>query len=345
MYYHAQNPHGGDVPDNIILDFSANTNPLGTPPGALAAAREALEHADRYPDPGCRALVRAIAVHEGVPEDWVLCGNGAAELIFAYCAALRPVTAAEAAPTFSEYASAVALQGGRMERCMLPEAADFTPEGMLPEFVSRTRPEALFLCTPNNPTGRLLPPETAEETLRLCARLGVRVFLDECFLDLSGGESLKGRLGAYPGLFLLKAFTKTYGMAGLRLGYGLCADSALLAEMARRAPPWNVSAPAQAAGVAALGDRDFVARSRALVAAERPKLLAALEGMGLRVCPSDANFLLFRGPAELGAALRARGTALRDCANFPGLGAGWYRTAVRTPEENRALVRILREVL
>ncbi|MBR1497292.1 MAG: pyridoxal phosphate-dependent class II aminotransferase [Oscillospiraceae bacterium] len=345
MYYQSPNPHGGDVPDNIQYDFSVNTNPLGPSPAALAAARGALEHMDRYPDPRCRGLVRAIAEYEGVPERWVLCGSGAAELIYACCAALRPAAAMELSPTFSEYAAAMELWGGAMERCPLSPEAGFLPDAGFPAAVEGSGARVLFLCSPNNPTGRLLPPETAEALLQTCARRGIRLFVDECFLDLAGGEGMKRHLGAFPGLFILKAFTKTYGMAGLRLGYGLCADEALLEAMARRTPPWNVSSAAQAAGIAALGDREYLERARALIAAERPRLRAALEAAGLRVWPSEANFLLLRGPEALGAALRARGFALRDCANFPGLGPGWYRCAVRTGEENDALARAVSEVL
>ena len=170
--------------------------------------------------------------------------------------------------------------------------------------------------------------------------------MDECFLDLAeGGQSLRGRLGPGEKLFLLRAFTKTFSMAALRLGYGLCGDSGLLSEMARRSQPWNVSLPAQLAGVAALEDQDYLVRSRALIRAERRYLAAALAALGLRVCPSDANYLLFRGPADLKGQLLARGILIRDCSNYRGLGPGWYRTAVKLPEENRRLAEALRHIL
>ncbi|MBR1659287.1 MAG: aminotransferase class I/II-fold pyridoxal phosphate-dependent enzyme, partial [Oscillospiraceae bacterium] len=332
MYYLTENPHGGS---GLSLDFSANTNPLGPPPGALTAARAALEHMDRYPDPHCRALTRAIAAHEGVPEDRVLCGNGAAELIYSYCAALKPRRAAELAPTFSEYSAALALHGGTMLRCFLPPETDFLPDAGLPDFLRETKPEALFLCNPNNPTGRLIPSALLDEILALCGRLDIRLFVDECFLALAGGRSLRDALAENPHLLILNAFTKTYGMAGLRLGWCLSADRELLAAMAKQTPPWNVSSVAQAAGTAALAEEGYLPRARALIEAERPRLAAELSALGLRVRASDANFLLLQGPEPLGAALRARGSALRDCSNFPGLGAGWYRCAVRSAEENQ----------
>ncbi len=345
MYYQTENPHGGDIyGGSIILDYSANVNPLGTPPGVLAAAGEALQTSDRYPDPYCRALVKAIAAYESVPEETILCGNGASELILAFCAAAGAKRAAALAPTFSEYAAAFRLFGGETALYPLHGEDGFLPDGGFLPWLRERRPEVLFLCNPNNPTGRLLPPELLRETLELCREVGTRLFLDECFLELSeGGRSMKGYLAEYPELILLKAFTKSYGMAGLRLGYCLSGDGDLLGKMAARTPPWNVSTPAQAAGVAALGERAFLEKARDLIREERPRLIAELDGLGFWVCPSEANYLLFRGPESLHALLLEKGVAIRNCANYPGLGPGWYRIAVRTGEENERLVAALRE--
>ena len=345
MYYQTVNPHGGDIyKEPVLLDYSANTNPLGVPPAVIEAAAEALKRADRYPDPYCRALVKAIAASEGVAESHILCGNGASELIFSFCAAAGAKRAAALAPTFSEYASAFELYGGETALYPLKEADAFLPdEGFCP-WLRETRPEVLFLCNPNNPTGRLLPASLWDVLLPLTGELGIRLFVDECFLELSeGGVSLKDRLADYPNLFILRAFTKSFGMAGLRLGYCFSADAELLTRMSAVSPPWDVSAPAQAAGAAALGEREFLARAKALIRRERPRMAAAMGEMGLRVYPSDVNYLLFRGPESLLADLRSRGIALRDCANFPGLGPGWYRTAVRTEEENDRLLAAMRE--
>lgn len=117
MLYQTKNPHGGDREGRTIkLDFSVNTNPLGPPEAVRRAVVESAGALDQYPDPQCRGLVRALAEHEGVPEDCILCGSGAAELIYSYCAAVRPRRALELAPTFSEYASALEAAGCRVER-------------------------------------------------------------------------------------------------------------------------------------------------------------------------------------------------------------------------------------
>jgi threonine-phosphate decarboxylase len=347
MYYQTKNPHGGDIyASPVELDYSANTNPLGVPPAVIAAAAQALEKADRYPDPYCRSLVKAIAEAEGVQPEYILCGNGASELIFAFCAAAQPGKAAALAPTFSEYASALELFGGNTVLYPLRQERGFLPGEDFPDWLRSQQPEAVFLCNPNNPTGRLLPRDLIMDVITLCKQMGARLFVDECFLELAhGGESLKGLLTDFPGLFLLRAFTKSYGMAGLRLGYCFSADEALLRRMAELTPPWDVSAPAQAAGVAALGEGEFLRRAKELIDRERPRLKKALEDLGLWVCPSDVNYLLFRGPESLLGNMRLRGVALRDCANFPGLGPGWYRMAVRTEEENDRLLAALKECL
>ena len=343
MLYQMENQHGGDVyGGGITLDFSANTNPLGTPPGVLEAVRRGLPQLHRYPDPYCRRLVQAITAHEQVPASYILCGNGAADLIYAYCAALRPRTAVELAPTFVEYGAGLAQVGCRVERYFLHQAENFdVDEGFLP-FLEEKKPEAVFLCTPNNPTGRLLP--LLEWILQGCAAWGARVFLDECFLDLTeDGVSAKALLAAHPELLILKAFTKSYGMAGIRLGYCLCADSALLHRMASASQPWNVSSLAQSAGVAALTEQDFLQRTRSLVHTERRWLTDNLTALGFWVCPSQANYLLFRGPRGLREGLLRQGIAIRGCENYSGLDDGWYRIAVRPHEENEALITAIRQ--
>ena len=345
MLYQTENQHGGDVyGGGITLDFSANTNPLGTPTGVLEAVRRGLPQLHRYPDPYCRRLVQAIAGHEQVPASYILCGNGAADLIYTYCAALRPRTAVELAPTFGEYGAGLAQVGCRVERYFLHQAQNFDLDERFLSFLEEKKPEVVFLCNPNNPTGRLIPLPLLEQILQYCAAQGARLFLDECFLDLTeDGVSAKSLLAAHPELLILKAFTKSYGIAGIRLGYCLCADSALLRRMAAASQPWNVSSLAQSAGVAALAERDFLQRTLSLVRTERRWLTDNLTALGFWVCPSQANFLLFHGPLGLREGLLRQGIAIRGCGNYSGLDDGWYRIAVRPHEENEALITAIRQ--
>ena len=343
MLYQTENRHGGDIYGGIALDFSANVSPLGTPRSVTDAIERALPKLYRYPDPYCRTLVQTISEYEGVPKNFVLCGNGASELIYAYCGAVRPKRAMELAPTFSEYSLALRRTGCEVVRFALKQEENFDLRKDFLPFLAREKIDALFLCNPNNPTGRLIADDLLEEILRICREKNIALFVDECFLSLSdGGVDLTPSLSDFPQLFILKAFTKSFGMAGLRLGYGLSADETLLRKMSAAVPPWNVSALAQAAGVAALGDAEFLERNRAVIRAERPRLEERLRELGFWVCPSQANYILFRGEAGLADRLRERGAAIRDCANFEGLGPGWYRAAVRLREENDALLDAMR---
>lgn len=347
MLYQTINPHGGDVYSHPVrLDFSANINPYGTPEAVKAAVRESADRLFRYPDPACRELVHAIARQEQVPEDTILCGNGAAELIYAYALSRRPERALIAAPSFCEYADALRAAGCVPETYFLPESRDFRVDGEFCEFLARWQGNALFLCSPNNPTGLTISGEILEKILHICREKKLELFLDETFLDLTdSGVSAKPWLSAYPGLVLLKAFTKSFGMAGVRLGYCLCGNPELLQAMSRVSQLWNVSLPAQAAGLAALGCDDFRKKALEVIRQQRPVLTRGLKKLGFRVIPSETNFILFESPRELKAPLLEQGIQIRDCSNYPGLRRGWYRIAVKLPEENQVLLAAMEKIL
>lgn len=329
------------------LDFSANVSPLGLPAGVAAAITNALPTADRYPDPLCRQLRAALAGAEGVPADWILCGNGAADLIFRLALAVRPRRALLPAPTFAEYEAALQTVGCAVQRVFLREENEFA---VTEEFIDAVTPEIdiVFLCQPNNPTGQVTPPALVERLVRRCAECGAMLVVDECFLDFLPDRdawTAKQLLRDAPQLIILKAFTKLYAMAGVRLGYALCGDATLLEKMRGAGQPWAVSSLAQAAGLAALQETAYAGAVRALIAEQRPRMAAGLRALGLRVMDGQANYLLFRATPDFGEKLRRRGAVVRSCANYPGLDAAWYRTAVRTAEENTRLLQIMGEIL
>ncbi|MBM6829810.1 aminotransferase class I/II-fold pyridoxal phosphate-dependent enzyme [Anaerotignum lactatifermentans] len=345
--------HGGDwagyekTYGKPPLDFSANISPLGLPEGVREAVTAALSTADRYPDPLCRELTAAIAQKEGVPEEWCLCGNGAADLIFRAVYGLKPKKALVPVPAFAEYEGALRAAGCAVERHLLLAERDFS---LGREFLEKIRPEVdmVFLCQPNNPTGLTVERAFLEEILERCRQAGAVLVLDECFvdfLDRPEEDTMIGELEKAEHLLILKAFTKLYAMAGIRLGYCLCSCEKLLENMRQAGQPWGVSSLAQAAGLAALAEKEYVSRVRALIAAERPWLAKRLAALGLRVLPGKANYLMFQSPCALGEPMEKRGILLRNCGNYPGLDQSWYRTAVRTHAENEVLVKALEEVL
>lgn len=345
--------HGGDWAGFALahgrppLDFSASISPLGVPTGVQEALREAAEQADRYPDPLCRALRAALSDHEGVPAEHILCGNGAADLIFRAVLARQPRRALVTAPTFAEYEAALETVGCEVEHVVLREETGFALDRSFPDAIT-PETDMVFLCEPNNPTGVTTDPALLTRILERCRETGTLLVLDECFgdfLDAPEAHTRKTDLASFPNLLLLKAFTKLYAMAGVRLGYALCADTALLERMRSAGQPWAVSSLAQAAGAAALRETDYVRRVREMTASERPWLLRQLTTLGLRVIPGEANYLLFRSPRPLTEPLARQGILLRNCGNYVGLDETWYRIAVRTRRDNRRLMEALEEVL
>lgn len=347
--------HGGDIVGareiwkGELLDFSANLNPLGMPESVRKAAEEAVGEAIHYPDPLCRGLCAAIARRDSVAPEQVLCGNGAADLVFRLAFSRRPRRVLVTAPTFSEYEDAVRAAGGEVVYHRLTPENDFDlTEAVLDDLDDSL--DMAFFCTPNNPTGRLIDRALMLRILERCREKGIRAVVDECFLSLSDpGEqmSLAGELEHFPDLVLLRAFTKSYAMPGLRLGYCLSADAALLDGLSRCAQPWSVSGPAQAAGLAALAEPEHPARARQLIALERAWLTDALRALGLQVFPSQVNYILFRAPEvdDLKERLLAHGVLIRSCANYVGLGRDYYRVAVRPHRENEGLIGAMEEVL
>ena len=329
------------------LDFSANISPLGLPEGVRAAAIQALETADRYPDPLCRALRAALSAHYDVPAEKIVCGNGASDLIYRLCHTLRPKKAAVFVPGFAEYALALREVGSAVAEIPLEKDSFRLTGNQLVRIPGDC--ELLFLCNPNNPTGLLTERETLLKLLQFCRERGTILALDECFLDFcqcAEEHSLVSQLESHPGLVILKAFTKTYAMAGLRLGYAICGSAGLAERLQSCGQPWAVSGLAQAAGIKALCEENYVNQMRALITAERQRVYAALAALGLRVLPGEANYLLFLSTdLSLAETLRRRGILIRDCANFAGLARGWYRIAIRTEAENDMLLNAIREVL
>lgn len=348
--------HGGDIYGNgeIKLDFSVNTNPLGMPEGVKRAVISHAEDYARYPDPRCRALTAAIAAHHGLSPEMVLCGNGAADLIFRICACLRPERILLPAPAFSEYERAATTFGGTVWEYPFPEEYGFAfPEGFAEAITlgpggglpGANGFDLVFLCTPNNPTGRLIPRPEILRAAEACRESGAVLVLDECFIDFTEGDSMVPELQKHPNLLILRAFTKTYAMAGLRLGYLLSANAELLARIGGCGAAWSVSGPAQAAGLASLQETGWMERTRRLVKAERAFLMGALAEQGVYAYPSDANFLLLRCEKPLWEPLFRRGILVRDCANFTGLDARFIRIGIKIHRDNQVLISAVSEVL
>lgn len=340
--------HGGDVYKyKDCLDFSANCNPLGTPQSVKQAIIDSVEGLSDYPRVGCGPLKEAIAEYEHTKKEYLICGNGAADLIFSLCRALTPKKALLLAPTFAEYEQALVSVGCMIDRFYLQERTDFCVEESYLEMLEE-KPDIVFLCNPNNPTGITVGQELLEKILRKCTKLGIFLVVDECFLDFikePERHTLKGALAEHKNLFLLKAFTKRYAIPGVRLGYGLCSDKELLEKMEAVTQPWNVSTMAQCAGMAALKETEYVEKGRALIFREAEWMKEKMSVLGLKVYPSEANYIFFGGPEDLFERCVQQKVLIRDCSNYPGLKKGYYRVAVKLHEQNERLLEAFTNIL
>lgn len=341
--------HGGDVYSFVArfggapVDLSANINPYGIPARVKQAMRDAIDACTQYPDPFCRAARAAIGQVEGIAPDRIYCGSGAADVLDRLAAVLRPQTALLLAPTFAEYERTLA--GAQVRFHTLRADENFT---VTPRILDDITPDldAVYLCNPNNPTGRTIAPVLLREIAARCAAIGARLIVDECFLDfVQGSETFAPYLDEFPSLVLLRAYTKMYAVPGVRFGWCMTADAALIEGLYRAGQPWNVSVIAQACAVVCARERVFAQESAARIADERAYLTEQLAAHGLWICPGEANFLLFRAQdADLQENLARRGILIRDCTNYRGLTRGYYRTAVKTRKESDALLAALDDI-
>ncbi|MCL5040591.1 MAG: threonine-phosphate decarboxylase CobD [Firmicutes bacterium] len=353
--------HGGDIwgaalaaglnPTKFV-DFSASINPLGPPPRVLAALQERLSLLRFYPDPESRELRQALAGFRGLPPEYILAGNGGAEVIYLLARLLAGRRAVILQPTFSEYQRAWEAAGGRqILHLELKREGAFQPSlRVLTSLISSQ--DVVFWCNPNNPTGTYLEPDVLLPYLDLFTKKGALVILDESFVDFAG-VSLAGvgRPWIEKGqLILLGSLTKIFALPGLRLGYALAAPQ-WCNQLNQQRDPWSVNLLAQVAGVAAVKEKGFLEKSRNFIAVERERLVGKLRSIpGLDVLPSQVNFLLLELKQRLTAAqlrqrLLSEGVLIRAADNFPFLGPGFFRVAVRVPVENDRLVDKLQVIL
>lgn len=338
--------HGGDVYRNdVSLDFSVNLNPLEMPEAVREAMLEGLGEADQYPDPSQQKLREGIASLEDTDPDHIVCGNGASELLMAAVHAVKPAKALVTAPCYAGYAVSLRAEGCVIEEYPLREEDGFAAdEGLLEMITADT--DMVFTADPNNPNGRLIDPELKKEIAERCAICGAVLVSDECFLPLTAEWEKRGRVTDKA--LHLRAFTKTLAIPGIRLGYMLSYDDELLESVRRHLPEWNVSRIAERTGEAAakvLAETDYIERSVRLITQERAYLSGSLAKYGIRVYPSDTNYILIRSDSDLYDGLLGRGIMIRRCANFSGLDESFFRIAVRRHEDNEILVKTIGEIL
>ena len=340
--------HGGDVYSHRdCLDFSANCNPLGTPENVRKAVCDSLDHIKEYPQVGYRPLKEAIGQYEDVSPEHIICGNGAAELVFSLCQAVRPKKALIPVPTFAEYEQALRATGCEICYYKKREATGFQLEEDFLDLLNEDI-DMVFLCSPDNPTGKLIDRSMLWKILARCETYGIRMVLDECFIDFAENAATASILAdtkRWRTLFILRSLTKMHAIPGIRIGYAVTSDMEFLEKMEQSRQPWSVSIPAQAAGMASLKERMRVKRTCDFTNRERIWMENELDKLGITHYPSDANFILMRSGINLYEKLKKQKILVRDCSNYKGLGEGYYRVCMRQRGDNQKLIDALGEIL
>jgi histidinol-phosphate aminotransferase len=330
-----------------------NTNESPLPPPAewqeeLAAEVRRLEF-NRYPDREAVALREALAEYHGVDRDEIFCANGSNEalqsLLLAFGGPGRQAALFEPTYQLHSHIARITLTGvvaGTRRPDLLIDPAE------VDRLLGGCDPEITFLCSPNNPSGRIDPPDLVRHVLSRAPGL---VVVDEAYGQFAPWSALELRTTSPApearGLVVVRTFSKTWAMAAARLGY-LVADPEVVAGCEAATLPYHLSAVTQVAGRLALRYRSEMEARVASVAEERGRIAAALGALAVEAWPSDANFVLFR-PLEREAkdvwhALLARGVLIRDCSEWEGL-PGCLRVTVGTPGENDAFLDALEESL
>jgi threonine-phosphate decarboxylase len=339
--------HGGVYSVNprlVMVDCSSSINPLGTPGKAIAAIQNnAKTLAPTYPDPECRELKKSLSRYLRVNSEWISVGNGAVEIIYWFAQAFAKSRVVIPAPTFCEYELASHKAGAKVAFAPL---RNFELDA--DAIIKNARGAgAVFLCNPNNPTGMLATKEIRRVIENVDS--STKILLDESFIELvddPDAGSMIGRMEEFDNLVILRSLTKSFGLAGLRVGYSVC--NPLLAEkLSAIKIPWNVNGLAQAAGVAALADKKHLPRARAIVKKERKILHDAIAKLkSFSPLKSDSNYFLVhlqgRNSTQFrDALLKKTGVLVRDCSTFTGMNSQYVRVAVKAHRENLQLLKAL----
>jgi histidinol-phosphate aminotransferase len=331
-----------------ILDFSANLNPFGPPPEVIQALHgvnyDLKEAISRYPDSQAHHLRHSLAERLRISSDNILIGSGSTELIrlavLAYFAKGDKVLTIE--PTYGEYELVCRIAGASVVKQQLSARNAFLPDiEELVKLIKQHRPKGIFICNPNNPTGRYLS-QTDFERIRDAGKDSLFI-LDEAYVSFVDNPWSSLDMVEESNLLVLRTMTKDYALAGLRLGYG-AAKQEIIASLHRICPPWNVNALAQKAGITALTNEGYLDWCQAKLREAKNYLLAKLSSLGLPPLPSEANFFLVKVGDASGfrRKLLDRRILVRDCASF-GLHQ-YIRIAPRTLSECRILVDAIKEI-
>ncbi|MCK4652642.1 MAG: histidinol-phosphate transaminase [Methanosarcinales archaeon] len=327
------------IPVDSIIKLGSNENPLGPSPAAVRAVTDRASGISVYPESDARDLCDAISEYTGHPAENIVAGAGMDGVIDTLMRILMPGEAITPTPTFSYYAISARAHHGTPVFALRDRDFAIDPQDILSQVTDETR--VVFLCSPNNPSGNLIPESDLRTILEGLEGRDAIVFLDEAYVEFSE-MSMIHLAGEYDNLVVGRTLSKAFGLAGLRVGYGVMSER-IRERYLRYATPFAVSSLATAAGIAALGDREHLKRSVDLVRDGREEL----GRIPFHAYSSDANFVLVDvSPHRSDAVcdfLARSGIIVRDCSSFRGAGDSLVRVSVGTAEQNARVVEAFSE--
>lgn len=339
--------HGGDIYSyyekygRYPVDFSSSLNPFNAPKAVHTAYEQAYNFSFAYPPYDYKDLRKAIAKKEDVDIKNICVSNGAGELIRYIPIVFKPKNALITAPAFSEYKKS--LLESNVQEYVLKKENDFLIQD---DFINSISGKSMiFLTNPDNPVGNIINLDFIEKIAEKCSEENCILVIDECFIDLScGGKSAVPLMQKYNNIIIIKAFTKTFSFAGLRLGYALSNEN-IIDMIDNMLPEWRVSMTANMCGIAALQDKSFVNKSKEYIEKEKKYMLDNFKFFNFKIYGSKANYIFFYTDIfDLKCILEKYGILIRDCSNYQGLKKGYYRVAVKKHDDNEKLVKALRDI-
>ena len=346
--------HGGNIyklkRDNGIevLDYSSNINPLGVPSSFKKAVIENFETLEKYPDIDYVELRTAIGNYNNCHIDNVVVGNGATEVLFLYMKAVKAKKVLIIAPTFAEYERAARAAGRDVK--FFPLSKDFSlNENMLLEFI--TDEDVVVMCNPNNPTGKFQNLEKIKKIADFLERKNKKLFIDEAFIEfVDNWKDKTAFLLKHKNIFILRALTKFFALPGVRLGYGLTYDEAILNEIKNIREPWSVNGVAEIAGKTMLLDTLYIHETENWIKKEKLWFYEELCKIdNIEVTPTETNFILVKLLNDNAKSFRKKmienGVLVRDASNFMFLDESYIRLAIKDRKKNEQVLEALRRVL
>ena len=335
-----------------IINFGANVNPLGLSERVKQALSSHLDVLSSYPDRDYTALRGVISHYCGIPADFILPGNGSSELISLLIEACAPSRTLILGPTYSEYSRELSFSKSVQDYYHLREEQDFVLNvDELCRALESGAYDLLILCNPNNPTSTAVLKDDMEHLLAFCSAKDIFVMIDETYVEFAPDiESVTAMPFArsFDNLCVLRGVSKFFAAPGLRLGYAVTGNRALLAKMKGRQIPWSLNSMAAFAGELLFQDAEYISRTRELIQSERERMYGTLEGMSaFKVYRPYANFLLVKVlKKELTAfdtfeTCIKDGLMIRDCSSFQCLDGEFVRFCIMLPEDNSRLLKVL----